>query len=1190
MNRFPFRLFVPACLLLLGLASSAPPALAQSSGQGRWQTLPNPMPINPVHAALLHDGKVLVVSGSGNLPSNTNFQAGVFNPQTGTVTTQPVSWDMFCNGMVVLPDGRAFINGGTLQYDPFHGELRSAVYDLTTGAFTDVQSMAHGRWYPTVTTLGDGTLMTFSGLSETGGTNTSIEIYSVSTGWSTQIGSPFTPPLYPRMHLLPNGKVFYSGSTAQSRLFDPVAKTWSGVIATTNYGGTRTYGTSVLLSLTPANNYKPVVMIMGGGNPSTATTELIDLSAATPKWTNGPSMSQPRIEMNATILPNGKILALGGSLNDEDTGTASLNADLYDPATNTFSSAGMNAFARLYHSNSLLLPDGTVWFAGGNPARGTYEHHMEIYSPAYLFNPDGTLATRPAITGVPSSGIGYGSAFQVQTPDAASISSVVLMRPGAPTHAFDMEQRLVAMNFTAGSGVLNVTAPPNGNIAPPGYYMLFILNNTGVPSIAIMVRVSAVANDVPPTGTITSPVSNVTISAGQSVFYSGTGSDPDGTISAYSWSFPGGNPSSSNLANPGSVTYSTPGTYVTTFTVTDNVGLTDPTPPTRTITVQPDFSLSASPSSQTVVTGSGTSFTATVTASTGFSGTVSLSVSGLPAGATPSFSPASISTSGSSTLSVSTSSSTAPGSYPLTVTATSGTLTHTTNVTLVVMATSGGTGIALVQHTSLNSSGTSATLAFNLNNTAGNWIGVCIRAGAVNETFTVMDSNGNTYRKAIQFSETGNGNKLGIFYAENIRGGANTVTVSDTTSATLRFTVLEYSGIAASGSLDGTAVAQGNSASANSGNATTTANGDMLLGTIMTSGTAAFTAGTGYKIEESVPAEPSTKLIAEDQVQTTARAASASASLGAADFWAAGVAAFKAAGSGGGTAPSITSLNPTSGPVGTSVTITGTNFGSTGTVTFGVTTATVTSWNATSIATSVPTGVPTGNVNVVVTVNGVASNGVTFTVTSGGTGIALVQHTSKDAGTTNSSTLTFPSNNTAGNWIGICIRAGAVNETFTVMDSRGNTYHKAIQFSETLDGNSFGIYYAENIAGGVNTVTVSNTTSATLRFAILEYSGVATLGSLDVVAATQGNSATPNSGVTATTTANGDLLLGAIMTANSATFTAGTGFIIEESVPAEPGTKLIAEDQIQARAGAATASASLGAADFWAAGVAAFKP
>src|SRR5438445_12360279 len=137
-----------ACLTLLVVLASGPSAWAQASAQGQWQTLPNPMPINPVHAALLHNGKVLVVSGSGNLPSNTNFQAGVFDPQTNTVTTQPVGWDMFCNGMVVLPDGRALINGGTLQYDPFHGGLRSAVYDLTTGALTDVQIMSQGRWFP----------------------------------------------------------------------------------------------------------------------------------------------------------------------------------------------------------------------------------------------------------------------------------------------------------------------------------------------------------------------------------------------------------------------------------------------------------------------------------------------------------------------------------------------------------------------------------------------------------------------------------------------------------------------------------------------------------------------------------------------------------------------------------------------------------------------------------------------------------------------------------------------------------------------------------------------------------------------------------------------------------------------------------------------------------------------------------
>jgi len=201
-------------------------------------------------------------------------------------------------------------------------------------------------------------------------------------------------------------------------------------------------------------------------------------------------MSQPRIEMNATLLPSGQVLALGGSARDEDAATASLNADLYDPATNTFSPAGANTFPRLYHSNAVLLPDATVLLIGGNPQRGLYENHLEIYTPAYLFTVTGGFAVRPTITDAPAGPIGYGTTFTVHTPIAADIASVVLVRPGAVTHAFDMDQRLVGLSYTAGLGALNVTAPPNGNIAPPGYYMLFILNSAGVPSIASFVQLS----------------------------------------------------------------------------------------------------------------------------------------------------------------------------------------------------------------------------------------------------------------------------------------------------------------------------------------------------------------------------------------------------------------------------------------------------------------------------------------------------------------------------------------------------------------------------------------------------------------------------------------------------------------------------------------------------------------------------
>jgi len=570
--------------LTLIAAFYSPAAHAQANVMGTWQTVPTQMPINPVHTALLSNGKILVVSGSGNYPVQTIYNVGVWDPSTNTITTQTQTWDMFCNGMIVLPDGRPFIMGGNLQYDPFFGWNRTSIYNPTTGKYTDMEDMAHGRWYPTSTILGDGRVLIFSGLDETGATNSQTEIYTVGGGWAPAVTAPWIPPLYPRMHLLPNGKVFYSGSTTQSRTFDPSTNTWSGVIATTNYGGTRLYGSSVLLPLMPPN-YTPKVMIFGGGNPATATTEIIDLSAATPAWASGPDMSAPRIEMNATILPNGKILTVGGSLNDEDVSTASLNADLYDPVANTMSSAGANAVPRLYHSVALLLPDATVWVAGGNPTRGSYEPSVEIYSPAYLFNPNGTPATRPAITTTPSV-IGYGTTFQVQTPDAANIASAVLVKDGAVTHAFNMDQRLVGLGFAAGSSVLTVTGPPNGNVAPPGYYMLFLINNAGVPSVAKFVQVSIAPTDVPPTGTITTPATDVSIPQGQSVTFAGSGAATGGnTITGYSWSIRGGSPAKSAMQNPGAVTFATPGTYQATLTVTDSLGITDPNPPVRTITV-----------------------------------------------------------------------------------------------------------------------------------------------------------------------------------------------------------------------------------------------------------------------------------------------------------------------------------------------------------------------------------------------------------------------------------------------------------------------------------------------------------------------------------------------------------------------------------------------------------------------------
>ena len=517
--------------------SGQPGHTATGHPAGMWSTLPITMPINPIHAALLHTGKILIVSGSGNCPptmagcpSGPQYPHGaaLMDLSTNKITTISTSWDMFCNGMSIMQDGRVLINGGTKGYGslevvgvaaeiPFTGLPNTSIFDPGTESMVDVTPTAHGRWYPTVTELNDGRMMTTSGLNDTDGNNNNTSEIWDGQKWSAEIpGDPhisdfpeFGFPLYPRMHLLPTGHVFYSAPSSATIDFNPTNQTWTLVAWTTYPGpndpnGERIYGTSVLLPLTPQNNYSPKVMILGGDNPATDTTELIDLSPAgaqlsaacpnyAPCWVPGPKMAQARVEMEATILPNGKVLVDGGSAKDEDASTASMKAEIYDPATNSFSSAGSNAFPRLYHNVQLLLPDGTVALTGGNPEQGVFENHIEIYQPSYLFNADGSLATRPTIGANAPASISYDGSFNVPTPDASSIASVVLMKAGSVTHSFDMDQRYVGLSFTAGSGNLTVTGPPNSNIAPPGYYMLFLVNRSGTPSLARWVQVSGAA-------------------------------------------------------------------------------------------------------------------------------------------------------------------------------------------------------------------------------------------------------------------------------------------------------------------------------------------------------------------------------------------------------------------------------------------------------------------------------------------------------------------------------------------------------------------------------------------------------------------------------------------------------------------------------------------------------------------------
>ena len=711
MSKTRFEGFLGHLATVLLLIALMAPGVAQAQScvsnvphiDGVWQVLPYLMPINPISATLLHSGKILIVAGSENdfdRQGADYYRAAIWDP-TGTNSSSiqviDLSYDVFCSGVAVLPDGRALIVGGTEFYYPeFAGDNRASFFDPVTRRFVQSQSMADGRWYASAIALGDGRIMTFSGTNLTGsGANRTVEIYDLKkagAGWSTPTTAPFFPPLYPRLFLLPNGTVFFTGqgdaSISQGWIFNPASGTWTASVPTTV---DRTRGGAVVLPLL-GPSYKPRIMNFGGGSPDPATssTEIIDLSASSPSWTPGPSMSTGRIEGNVVMLPNGKVLALGGSLDNEVPDQAGKHADLYDPISNTFSSGGTDSFSRLYHSTALLLPDARVISLGSNPTAARYAAGIEIYTPAYLFDSNDQLITtnRPSISSVSSQVLGYNAPFSVTYTSTSAISSAVLMRPGSDTHSYDMEQRLIGLCGPSpqapcsGSGTLSLTTPPNSNIAPPGYYMLFLLDSAGVPSKAQFIQLSLYST-APAVGAITSPATDVMINAGNSVNFGTTSS-----AAQYSWVFPGGTPPTSTAQNPGSVTFNTAGTYVTSLTVVDSSGNSDPSPPTRTITVLPataDFSINVSQPPLIVIPGQSASFTVTLTSLSGFNGTASLTASGFDPGmTTPGFNPPSITGSGSSTLVVNTPTTAAPGADSLTFQGTSGSLSHTAPTTLLV--------------------------------------------------------------------------------------------------------------------------------------------------------------------------------------------------------------------------------------------------------------------------------------------------------------------------------------------------------------------------------------------------------------------------------------------------------------------------------------------------------------------------
>ena len=458
--------------LLSGADSNLRAQQPDPSQVGQWSPVQN-WPIVSVHAALLPTGKVLFYPYSDD--------PRLWDPATSSISAAlPVGYNIFCSGLTLLADGRVFVGGGHISNNV--GLNDASIYDAATNTWSRQPDMNAGRWYPTATTLADGSVLIVSGdVDTTVGVNRLPQVWSGGS-WRDLTTAQITVSLYPFMLLAPDGRVFNAGPQRTARYLNTSGTgTWSNSATAIN-PTSRGYGTAVM--------YEPgKVLLVGGADPPVATAEKIDLNLPTPAWQAAGVMSSARRQLNATILPDGAVLVTGGSsaAGFNNSAGAVFTAERWDPANvlQPFTTMASATRYRGYHSIALLLPDGRVLSSGGDN-----EPNAEVFSPPYLFQ-----GARPTVSSVPAN-ISYDQPFVVQTPDAAAITAVTLVRLSSVTHAFNMNQRFVRLAFSPGTNQLTVTPPSAGETAPPGHYMLFLLNAAGVPSIASIVRLS---NDVVPT-------------------------------------------------------------------------------------------------------------------------------------------------------------------------------------------------------------------------------------------------------------------------------------------------------------------------------------------------------------------------------------------------------------------------------------------------------------------------------------------------------------------------------------------------------------------------------------------------------------------------------------------------------------------------------------------------------------------
>jgi galactose oxidase-like protein/Big-like domain-containing protein len=535
---------------------------------GQWSPVVD-WPVIAINAALLANGKVLAYDSIGDnatetYPIQDHTRATLWDPVTGTQTPVNVDtgYNIFCSGFAHLVDGRIFIAGGNKDQQ-LNGIVQTHVFDPATDLWSLGPNMAVGRWYPTVTPLNNGEMLITSGRADT------PEVRTLAGNLRALTTATLSLPLYPWLDVAPDGRAFYSGPDQTLRKLD-TAGTGSWQSLGQRDGINRDYGGHALFDIGK--------MLVAGGGPSTTDTRVVDFNGATPQVSSTAPMAFGRRQFNLTVLADGSVLATGG--NSSGASLVDLSAGVYpaeqwNPATGQWKTLAAMQITRQYHSTALLLPDGRVLSAGGGICGtcdqvGYLAKNAEIFSPPYLFQADGTLAPRPTIDGAPST-TGYGASMDIATASPASIRKVALVRLGAATHSDNMEQRYVPLPFTAGATSLTATAPANANIAPPGYYMLFIIDANGVPSVARMVSVTS-GNSLP-TVTLTQPTNGQSFTAPATVNLAATAADADGTVTKVEF-FNGATKLGEDTGAPYTFAWSgvAAGTYTLTARATDDAG------------------------------------------------------------------------------------------------------------------------------------------------------------------------------------------------------------------------------------------------------------------------------------------------------------------------------------------------------------------------------------------------------------------------------------------------------------------------------------------------------------------------------------------------------------------------------------------------------------------------------------------